>query len=109
MASVRSKSCWFAVLCLRFCATAAEAPPVDWIEPATGHRVIRLSREPGSARLYFHQNAYTAEGDKMIFTAPSGLWTVNLKTHELDLVVPGARNSLSGSSGIEVGRKTRTV
>ena len=100
---------WLAFVCCRLWAQAAEQPPVEWIEPATGHRVIRLSREPGSASLYFHQNAYTAEGDKMIITAPSGLWAVNLKTQALDLVVPGARNSLSGSSGIEVGRKTRQV
>jgi oligogalacturonide lyase len=42
----------------------AKEPPVKWIEPATGHRVVRLSREPGSS-LYFHQNAYTATGDKL--------------------------------------------
>src|SRR2546426_785186 len=39
-----------------------EDPPTEWIEPATGHHVIRLSREPGSASLYFHQNQYTADG-----------------------------------------------
>jgi oligogalacturonide lyase len=82
---------------------------VEWIEPATGHRVVRLSREPGSSSLYFHQNAFTAEGDKMLITTPSGLATVNLKTHELDLVVPGGRNGFGGSSGIEVGRKSRQV
>jgi len=34
-----------------------QGPPTDWVEPS-GHRVIRLSREPGSGSLYFHQNAY---------------------------------------------------
>src|SRR5437879_6267115 len=84
-------------------------PPLEWIEPATGHRVVRLSREPGSSSLYFHQNAFTGEGDNMIITTPSGLAAVNLKTRELELVVPGARNGISGSSGIEVGRKSRQV
>src|SRR5512133_2100529 len=88
---------------------AATNPPESWIEPTTGHRVVQLSREPGSASLYFHQNAYTAEGDKMIIVTPGGLSTVNLRTRELELVVPGTRYSMSGSSGIEVGRKSRQV
>jgi len=90
-------------------ACAAEETPVEWIEPATGHRVIRLSREPGSASLYFHQNAYTTEGDKMIIVTPEGLSAVHLKTRALELVVPRARYAMGGSSGIEVGRKTRQV
>ena len=41
---------------------AFDDPPTEWIDPSTGHRVIRLSREPGSASLYFHQNAYSPDG-----------------------------------------------
>jgi oligogalacturonide lyase len=100
---------WITFMAFLSLASAAEEPPLEWIEPVTGHRVVRLSREPGSSSLYFHQNAYTGEGDKMIITTPSGLATVNLKTHELDLVVPGGRNGIGGSSGIEVGRKSRQV
>ena len=93
-------------------ALAADAPAdslTDWIDPDTGHRIVRLSREPGSASLYFHQNAFTPEGDKMIIVTPGGLSTVNLKTREIELVAPGVRYSMGSSSGIEVGRKTRTV
>jgi oligogalacturonide lyase len=97
----------FAGLCLS--SPAAEDPPLEWIEPATGHRVVRLSREPGSASLYFHQNAYTSEGDKLVIVTPEGLSTVNLKTREIELVVPKARYAMGGSSGIEVGRKSRQV
>ncbi len=64
-------------------------PPTEWIDAATGHRVIRLSREAGSASLYFHQNAYSADGRKLIFTTPSGISAINLKTHEIDKVVEG--------------------
>jgi oligogalacturonide lyase len=32
----------------------APAPPSDWIDPATGHRVIRLSGDGGGSSLYFH-------------------------------------------------------
>jgi hypothetical protein len=41
-------------------------------DPATWDRIIRLSREPGTSSLYFHQNAYTDRGDKLFVmnTAP---------------------------------------
>src|SRR5688500_6344603 len=81
------------ILGLASCAFAAEEAPREWVDPATGHRVVRLSREPGSASLYFHQNAYTAEGDKMIIGTPRGLAAVDLQTRELDLVVPTAEYS----------------
>jgi oligogalacturonide lyase len=81
----------------------------EWIDASTGHRVIRLSNEPGSLSLYFHQNAYTPQGDKMIIYTPEGLATVNLKTRAIELVAPGIRYGPGSSSGIEVGRKTSTV
>jgi oligogalacturonide lyase len=65
------------------------APPREWIEPSTGHRVVRLSDEPGSASLYFHQNAYTAEGDKLLISTPGGLATVDLRTRRIVPVVTG--------------------
>jgi len=68
---------------------AAQEPPTEWIDPATGHKVIRLSREAGSASLYFHQNAYTPDGQRLIITTPSGLSTINLKTRAIETVVEG--------------------
>jgi len=96
----------------------AFAPPIlaadtprEWVEPLTGHRVVRLSREPGSGSFYFHQYAYTPEGDKLLISTPGGLVTVNLTNSNFDLevVVPRATYGVGGSSGIEVGRKTRHV
>ena len=93
-------------------------PPLEWTEAETGHHVIRLSREPGTASLYFHQNAYTASGDKLVVTTPKGIATIKLKTGELktgelktgelktgkiELIVEGRAGSLV------VGRKTRQV
>src|SRR4029453_14715758 len=46
-------------------------PPRKWIE-ATGHRVVRLSDDPGTASLYFHQNPYTATGDKIVVPTRGG-------------------------------------
>ena len=91
-----------------FKAVAAELPK-EWIDPATGHRVVRLSEAPGSESLYFHQNAFTAEGDKMVMVTPEGIATVNLRTRAIDLVVPGIARSTNISHGIIVGKKSRQV
>ena len=83
-------------------AFAAEPPPRDWIDPDTGHRVIRLSPDPGGSSLYFHQNGYTPEGDKLIIhtrTDTPGvidLATVNLSTlglspPKIEIVAPNTR------------------
>jgi oligogalacturonide lyase len=99
----------FALLVAQRSAIAAGEPPVEWIDPDTGHRVVRLSRDPDTESLYFHQNAYTASGDKLVVVAPQGISTVNLKTREIDLVVPGIARSTNLSHGIVVGGKSRQV
>jgi oligogalacturonide lyase len=96
-----------AAACLK--SIAAEEPPTEWIDPDTGHRIIRLSREGGSESLYFHQNAFTAEGDKMVMVTPDGISTVRFRTLEIDLVVPGIARSTNISHGIIVGKKSRQV
>ena len=109
MANRIGAHCVVLIIALAQNVIVAEEAPREWIEPATGHRVVRLSPEAGSASFYFHQNAYTSEGDKMIIATPSGLSAVNLKTWALDVVVPRAEYSAGGSSGVEVGRKSRQI
>ena len=75
-------------------------PPREWIDPDTGHRVVRLSDEPGSASLYFHQNPYTPDGQKLLITTPTGLSTINLKTRAIEKVVDGR----VGVIIVEIGR-----
>ena len=83
-------------------AHSAPQPPVEWIE-ATGHRVIRLSVEDGSSNFYFHQNAYTASGDKMVIATRQGLSVIDLKSRKVEPLIEGrAANAV-------VGRKTRQV
>ena len=57
--------------------TPAE-PPRTWIDADTGHRIVRLTDEPGSASLYFNQNGYTADGHKLIIprrkASPYSIW-----------------------------------
>ena len=67
----------------------AEAPPVEWIEPETGHRVIRLSTQPGSKSLYFHQYPFSEDGRWMVMTTPEGIAAVDLETREVKTLVSG--------------------
>src|SRR6476660_244796 len=76
-------------------------PPREWIDPDTGHRIVRLSNEPGSSSFYFHQNGYTASGDKMVFSTRSGLSTYDFKTKKIEQIVEGR------AGNVIVGRKTR--
>jgi len=91
------------MVCLGFIVFAIDDPPTEWIDASTGHRVIRLSREPGSASLYFHQNAYSPDGQKLIITTANGLSTINLKTRAIEPVVEGRVNV------IVTGRKSGQV
>ncbi|HWA85121.1 MAG TPA: oligogalacturonate lyase family protein [Opitutus sp.] len=70
-------------------AVAAEEPPTSWIDPDTGHRVIRLTNEPGSDSFYFNVNAYTPDGKRMVYTTPEGISILDLATHAAHLVVRG--------------------
>lgn len=69
----------------------------DWIDTATGHRIIRLSPDQGGTSLYFHQRSYTPEGDKVIIHLRDGsLATVDLTTlgvtpPKLDVIAPKTR------------------
>src|SRR5207244_1147666 len=62
-------------ICLTISALGlfAAEPPKSWIDPDTGHCIVRLTDEPGSASLYFNQNGYTADGKKMVYTTPQGI------------------------------------
>lgn len=91
----------FAILLMACaCVHAQTEIPTDWIDPDTGHRVIRLSRENGSLSSYFHQNEFTPDGRKLVFTSPSGLYTVDLETREIEQIRE------KGTWLICVGRKT---
>jgi oligogalacturonide lyase len=101
-------------------AITADEPPTEWVDQATGHRIVRLSCEPGTSSLYFHQNAYTDRGDKLFVTIaePRGgsggfgrlrLATIDLTT--LGVSPPKIDNIAEGSAsaGHVVGKKSRTV
>jgi oligogalacturonide lyase len=80
------------VMSSTFCA--ADEPPTEWIDPDTGHKIIRLSTEPDSQSLYFHQNAYTPDGRKLMINTPSGISAIDLQTRQVKQIVPGRVRSI---------------
>ncbi len=84
-------------------AQAVAEPPTSWVDPETGHRVIRLTREPGSASLYFNESGYTPDGKRMIYMTREGISVLDLRTFETKPVGGGAARAIG------VGQKTPTV
>ena len=84
-------------------ATATTEPPASLVDPDTGHRIIRLTREPGSDSFYFNYNGYTPDGKKMAYSTPAGISVLNLATLEAKPLVAGPARA------IIVGHKTPTI
>lgn len=75
-------------------APAATPPsgniPKDWIDPKTGHRIIRITEEAGSLGMYFYRNVYTPEGDIMVIRSSTGIQSVRLKDWKVTPLVEQA-------------------
>jgi oligogalacturonide lyase len=82
--------------------TAQTQVPTEWLEP-TGHKVIRLTGDGGGSSFYFHQNGYTADGEKLVISTREGLATINLKTRKMEVIVEGK------AGNVVVGKKSREV
>lgn len=97
MASREPKRCLIATLALVPLALGVRPngaqnnpqPPKTWVDPDTGHRVVRLTDQPDSASLYFNDNAFTADGKEMVYTTPNGISAINLATFTTRPVVTG--------------------
>jgi oligogalacturonide lyase len=85
-------------------AHAAGEAPRSWIDRDTGHRIVQLSTEPGSACLYFTQYAYTAGGTKLLMTTPHGIDLVTLSTGAIESVYEGHADRV-----IQTGRKSGLI
>jgi len=98
----------------------SDAPPKTWVDKDTGHRVTRLTDEPGSSGFYFNVNAFTPDGRQMAYTAPDGIHVMDLASRKTKLVVPNPPPSAETALGapgffpdgvhaIIVGRKTGAI
>jgi hypothetical protein len=69
----------FALLAMvLFSGCTTSSPPretrTEWIDRDTGHRVVQLSREPGSESLYFNLNPFTPDGRHSLSPTASSPW-----------------------------------
>src|SRR5579862_4241260 len=85
---------------------AADENPTDWIDPSTGHRVIRLSQQMGSRTFYFHDNSYTPEGDKLAFNTQEGVAIVDITKLGTE---PPKMEIIGQGTGAIMARKTREI
>jgi oligogalacturonide lyase len=78
----------------------------DWIDPATGHRIVRLTDDAGGSTLYFHDNAFSPSGDTLMFSTPNGVAVVNVAT-----IGAGAKPQIvtSAARGGYFARRTREI
>jgi len=86
----------------------------DWVDADTGHRVIRLSRLPGTSEsFYFHQNAFTPDGDGLVFgnstaDATNRLVVLDWKTKEIQpLTGPDVRGGVIAHGSPHLYYQTR--
>jgi oligogalacturonide lyase len=100
--------------------SSAQSLPRSWVDKDTGHRVIRLTDEPGSSGFYFNVNAYSPDGRLMAYNAPDGIHVLDLATMKARLLVanpPRPAGAVRGTPewfrggvhAIVVGRKTNSV
>ena len=83
---------------------SGKEPPKSWIDADTGHRVFRITNEPGSDSFYFNFNAFTPDGKQMIYTTSDGnLMVVKLANFEARPLAKGITRA------IVVGHKTPTI
>src|SRR5438309_4483902 len=86
---------------------SAQEPPAAWVDKDTGHRVVRLTREPGSSGFYFNVNAYSPDGKLMAYDAPDGIHVLELETMKGRLLVsnpPKATDAASATPPVSVRR-----
>jgi oligogalacturonide lyase len=95
---------FFALSCVPLVARAADELPRSWIDPDTGHRIVQLSTEPGTASLYFTQYAYTAGGTKLLVTTSHGIDLITLATDEIEHVYEG-----TDAHVLQTSRKTGAI
>ena len=81
--------------------------PLDWIDPQTGHRVVRLTDDAGGSTLYFHDNAFSPEGDVLMFSTRAGIAIMKVA----DIGTPRARAEIvtSGARGGYFARRSREI
>ena len=86
---------------------AATARPARVDRPGDGHRVVRVSMSPAAPTLYFHDNAFSAAGDRMMLQTSKGIAVIEVAKlgrddARLEMVAPEARGGYFARRGREI-------
>lgn len=65
------------------------AIPKKFVDPISGHTILRLSEIDNSRSLYFHDNAFTADSRYMVMDAPSGIALYDFSKHKHQMLIEG--------------------
>jgi oligogalacturonide lyase len=93
----------FLAMTLFAAAAGAAETPTDWVDPATGHRIVRLSSAPGTRSLYFHQNSVTPDGRFLLVEGDAGIGAIEIAARKSSQLVSGKARALF------IGRKSGLV
>ena len=96
----------FAILTIAPASRVQQRAPTDWIDPATGHRIVRLTDDAGGSTLYFHDNAFSPDGDRLMFGTPRGIAVLDVAK-----IGTGARPEIVAAAGRSsyFARRTRQI
>lgn len=78
----------------------------NWIDSATGHKVVQLSDIPYSTLPYFTSNIFTYDENNLVYVSPKGIHVLNLTTFHSNLAVDGTGKELWF---IGAGRRTNRI
>ena len=100
---------WLIAAALTTAGTALhvqDQPPGVWTDPDTGHRVVRLTDAAGGSTLYFHDNAFSPQGDTLMFNTPNGIAVLEVAKIGADGGKPGI---VASGRGGYFARRTREI
>jgi oligogalacturonide lyase len=83
-----------------------EPLPRTWIDAATGHRIVRLTDDAGGSTLYFHDNAFSPQGDRLMINTPRGIAVLDVAAIGRDTA---ALEIVARGRGGAFARRTREI
>ncbi len=79
--------------------TVAAGPiPKDWIDPDTGHRVVRITGQDHSESLYFNFPAYSPDGKWMVLNTATGINLSDMETFAEKVLYTGNLSAFATSA-----------
>lgn len=66
-----------------------QSAPKSFVDPISGHTIIRLSEQDNTRALYFHDNAFTHDSRYVVMDAPDGIGLYDFTTQQYKTLASG--------------------